>query len=98
MACIKVSKSKEALRIGFRLYVFQNLNTLDISEKGIDRLKASHKPKSDALTDKVRQHVLAMLNKISDRRINIIVPWSKIKRDGFTWWPAGIQVIRFIKC
>ena len=72
-------------------YVFQNLNTIDLSEKCIKRLNASLKSKSELLTDKVRQHILGMLNDISKKQKNLRVEWSKIKSDSFTWWPAGIK-------
>ena len=76
-------------------YIFQNLNSIDLSKNCIERLKASFKPKLkyQRLSDQLRHHILNMLNEISDKRNNIRVKWSKIERDSFTWWPAGIQVI-----
>ena len=71
-------------------YVFQNLNALELSEACIERLEAVFKSKN--LIYEVREHIRDMLKEISDKRKNIKVHWSKIQRDSFTWWPAGIQV------
>ena len=86
------SVNPESLSASDLNYVFQNLNGLDLSRPCIERLKASIKPKSEALSDKLRKHILGMLNEISVKGNNIQVPWSRITSESFTWWPTGIQL------